>query len=123
MNQFEGLITFERQIFHEYSTTSLTASPYVAIGSDNVQQKVAIEILCEIRFIRKEEVGSEYIPSHCGLEMVDFLCSMVAGETRLEEYKTKYTTLADVELGTFLNIRFEDGEVISLYDIVMEKIC
>lgn len=48
---------------------------------------------------------------------------MVAGETRLEEYKTKYTTLADVESGTFLNIRFEDGEVISLYDIVMEKIC
>ena len=32
---------------------------------------------------------------------------MVAGETRLEEYKTKYTTLADVELGTFLNICFE----------------
>ena len=56
MNQFEGLITFERQIFHEYSINSLTASPYVVIGSDNVQQKVAIEILCEIRFIRKEEV-------------------------------------------------------------------
>lgn len=47
---------------------------------------------------------------------------MIAGETRLKEYKTKYTTLADVELGTFLNIRFEDGEVISFYDIVMEKI-
>lgn len=95
----------------------------VAIGSDNVQQKVAIEMLDEIRFIRKEEVGSEYIPSHCGLEIVDFLCSMIAGETRLKEYKTKYTTLADVESGTFLNIRFEDGEVISFYDIVMEKIC
>ena len=122
MNQFEGLITFERQIFHEYSITSLTASPYVVIGSDNVQQKVAIEILCEIRFIRKEEVGSEYIPSHRGWEIVDFLCSMVAGETRLEEYKTKYTTLADVKSCTFLNIRFEDGEVISLYDIVMEKL-
>ena len=48
---------------------------------------------------------------------------MIAGETRLKEYKTKYTTLADVESGTFLNIRFEDGEVISFYDIVMEKIC
>lgn len=95
----------------------------VAIGSDNVQQKVAIEMLDEIRFIRKEEVGSEYIPSHCGLEIVDFLCSMIAGETRLKEYKTKYTALADVESGTFLNIRFEDGEVISFYDIVMEKIC
>ena len=65
----------------------MTTSPYVAIGSDNVQQKVAIEILDEIRFIRKEEVGSEYIPSHCGLEIVDFLCSMVVRETRLEEYK------------------------------------
>ena len=48
---------------------------------------------------------------------------MVSGKTRLEEYKTKYTTLADVESGTFLNIYFEDGEVISFYDIVMEKIC
>ena len=48
---------------------------------------------------------------------------MIAGETRLEEYKTKYTPLADVESGTFLNIHFEDGEVISFYDIVMEKIC
>lgn len=66
MNQFEGLITFERQIFHEYSITSLTARSYVAIGSDNVQQKVAVEILDEIRFIRKKEVRSEYIPSHCG---------------------------------------------------------
>ena len=47
---------------------------------------------------------------------------MIAGETRLKEYKTKYTTLADVESGTFLNIRFEDGEIISFYDIVMEKI-
>lgn len=35
-------------------------------GSDNVQQKVAIEILYEIRFIRKGEVESGYIPSHCG---------------------------------------------------------
>ena len=48
---------------------------------------------------------------------------MIVGETRLEEYKTKYTTLADVELGTFLNIRFEDAEVVSFYDIVMDKIC
>lgn len=48
---------------------------------------------------------------------------MIVGGTRLEEYKTKYTTLANVESGTFLNIRFEDGEVISFYDIVMEKIC
>ena len=123
MKQFEGLITFERQIFHKYSITSLTASPYVVIGSDNVQQKVAIEILCEIRFIRKEEVRSEYIPSHCGLEMVDFLCSMIAGKTRLEESRTLYPTIADIELGTFLNIRFEDGEIISFYDSVMEKIC
>lgn len=38
----------------------------MAIGSDNVQQKVAVEILDEIRFIRKKEVRSEYIPSHCG---------------------------------------------------------
>ena len=48
---------------------------------------------------------------------------MIAGETRLEEYKTKYTSLADVESGTLLNIHFEDGEIISFYDIVMEKIC
>ena len=47
---------------------------------------------------------------------------MIVGETRLEEYKTKYTPLADVELGTFLNISFEDGEVISFYDIVKEQI-
>ena len=92
-------------------------------GSDNVQQKVAIEILYEIRVIRKGKVENGYFPSHCGWEIVDFLCSMVAGETRLEEYKTKYTTLADVESGTFFNIRFEDAEVVSFYDIVMEKIC
>lgn len=48
---------------------------------------------------------------------------MVAGETRLEEYKKRYSVLTEVELGSFLNIRFEDAEVVSFYDIVMEKIC
>ena len=54
--------------------------------------------------------------------MVDFLCSKIAGETRLEESQTRYPTLVDVESGTFLNIHFEDGEIISFYDSVMEKI-
>lgn len=94
----------------------------VAIGSDNVQQDVAVEILDEIRFIRKEEVGSQHTPSHCGLEIVDFLCSMIAGETRLEEYKKSYPSLSVIPTGTFLNIQFEDGEVIEFYDIVMEKV-
>lgn len=53
--------------------------------------------------------------------MVDFLCSKIAGETRLEESQTRYP-LVDVESGTFLNIHFEDGEIISFYDSVMEKI-
>ena len=31
---------------------------------------------------------------------------------RLEEYKTMFTTLGNVDKAIFLNIRFEDGEVI-----------
>lgn len=54
--------------------------------------------------------------------MVDFLCSMMAGKTRLEESQTLYPTIADVELGTFFNICFEDGKIISFYDSVMEKL-
>ena len=50
----------------------MNARPYVAIGSDNVQQKAAVEILDEIRFIRKEEVGREYVPSYCGLKLLTF---------------------------------------------------
>ena len=94
----------------------------MVIGHENVQQEVTVEVLDEIWFIRKEEIGSEYIPSHCGLEMVDFLCSMMAGKTRLEESQTLYPTIADVELGTFFNICFEDGKIISFYDSVMEKL-
>ncbi|MBF0777432.1 glycine/betaine ABC transporter substrate-binding protein [Streptococcus cuniculi] len=93
----------------------------VAIGSDNVRQDVAVEVLDEIRFIRKEEVGSKHTPSHCGLEIVDFLCSMIAGETRLEEYKKIHSDLS-VDEGEFLNIKFEDGEIVKFYDIVMERI-
>lgn len=94
----------------------------VAIGSDNVKQSVAVEILDEIRFIRKEEVGNAYIPSHCGLEIVDFLCSMISGETRLEEYKKDNEGLKGLEKGEFLNIKFEDGETIEFYDTVMNKL-
>ena len=47
---------------------------------------------------------------------------MIAGETRLEEYKTLYPTIADVESGTFFNICFENGKIISFYDSVMEKL-
>lgn len=93
----------------------------VSVGSDNVQQNVAVEVLDEIRFIRKEEVGSKYIPSHCGLELVDFLCSMIAGETRLEEYKKIYSNF-EIDKGTFLNIKFMDGSSVDFYDIVMSKI-
>lgn len=76
----------------------------------------------EIRFIRKEEVGNAYVPSHCGLEIVDFLCSMISGETRLEEYKKDNEGLKGLEKGQFLNIKFEDGETIEFYDTVMNKL-
>lgn len=41
------------------------------IGCDNVHQEVVLEILDKMRFIRKEEIESEYIPNHCGLGIVD----------------------------------------------------
>ncbi|WP_455490181.1 hypothetical protein [Granulicatella sp.] len=41
----------------------------------------------------------------------------------MEEYKTLYPTIADVESGTFFNIIcFENGKIISFYDSVMEKL-
>lgn len=46
---------------------------------------------------------------------------MIAGETRLEEYKTIFTTLVNVDKAIFINIHFEDGEIISFYDSVMGK--
>lgn len=96
----------------------------IAIGSDNVQSKIATEVLDEIRFIRKEEVGHDYVPNHCGLEVVDFLCSMIAGETRLLEYLNigALNDLDEIKEGSFANLHFNDGTTIDFYEIIARKI-
>ena len=95
----------------------------ITVGSDNVREKTASEVLDEIRFIRKEEVGHDLIPSHCGLEIVDMLCSMISGETRLKEYKKIGVIGTDDGLneGDFLNLKFPDDEVIEFKSIIDEK--
>ncbi|EUJ39506.1 abortive bacteriophage infection resistance protein [Listeria weihenstephanensis FSL R9-0317] len=54
----------------------------MATGSERINTKAANELLDEIRFIRKEEVGSYCEPSHAGLEVVDFICSLLASDIR-----------------------------------------
>lgn len=95
----------------------------ITVGSDNVREKTASEVLDEIRFIRKEEVGHELTPSHCGLEIVDMLCSMISGETRLKEYRNIGVLETDENLnsGDFINLQFPDGEVIEFKSIIDEK--
>lgn len=95
----------------------------ITVGSDNVREKTASEVLDEIRFIRKEEVGHDFVPSHCGLEIVDMLCSMISGETRLKEYKKigAIGTDDDLNEGDFLNLKFPDDEVIEFKSIIAEK--
>lgn len=96
----------------------------ITVGSDNVREKTSAEILDEIRFIRKEEVGHNFIPSHCGLELVDMLCSMIAGETRLKEYK-RIGLLEDeniLKTGDFINLKFPDGDVIEFDSIIEDKL-
>lgn len=96
----------------------------ITVGSDNVNQKVSSEILDEIRFIRKEEVGSDFIPNHCGLEVVDMFCSMLAGETRLKEYQNidAFSEEFEYKAGDFINLKFSDGEVIEFESIIKDKI-
>lgn len=96
----------------------------ITVGSDNVREKTSAEILDEIRFIRKEEVGHSFIPSHCGLELVDMLCSMIAGETRLKEYKRLglVDTDSNLEPGDFINLKFPDGDVIEFETLIEDKL-
>lgn len=96
----------------------------ITVGSDIVKSETAVEILDEIRFIRKEEVGHDYMPNHCGLEVVDFLCSMIAGEMRLEEYINKgiiNKASPEMKKGNFINLNFFDGEKIK-FDFILDKI-
>lgn len=95
----------------------------ITIGSDNVNQKTSSEILDEIRFIRKEEVGHNFTPSHCGLEIVDMLCSMIAGETRLKEYKQTGSIKSNSQItsGDFINLKFQDGDIIEFESIIESK--
>ncbi|ULG74218.1 hypothetical protein [Macrococcus brunensis] len=103
-----------KMAFHECLTT----------GTERFKQETVVDLLDEIRFIRKEEVGSANNPPHCGSEVVDFLCSLVCSGTRIaylnkigiiskEEYpKIKYTTL-----------NFEEGlSDIPFQDIIDEKL-
>ena len=95
----------------------------ITVGSDNVREKHAVEILDEIRFIRKEEVGHDLIPNHCGLELVDMLCSMISGETRFEEYKKMglVSDESDLKSGDFINLKFPDEEIIDFKSILDRK--
>lgn len=96
----------------------------VAMGSDTVNANTTAEILDEIRFIRKEEVGHKYTPNHCGLEIVDLLCSMIAGETRAEKYIEQNIidkTESDFKPGSFINLKFSDGEEIK-FDFILDRI-
>lgn len=99
----------------------------LTVGTDTVNQDVVAEVLDEIRFIRKEEVGHGHSPNHCGLEVVDFLCSMISCETRLKHYKDIGlipTDDRDIEFqeGYFGNIRVEDQYFVDFWEIMKDKI-
>ncbi|PKG48712.1 MULTISPECIES: hypothetical protein [unclassified Planococcus (in: firmicutes)] len=104
-----------KMAFHECLTT----------GTERFEQKTAVKLLDEIRFIRKEEVGSGNIPPHCGSELVDFLCSLVCSETRVS-YLTKIGVISqeDFPKGKYSTLIFEEEELedISFEDIIEDKL-
>lgn len=95
----------------------------VTTGSDTVKSETVVKILDEIRFIRKDEVGYKKNPNHCGLEVVDLLCSMISAENRLKEYKKTLNLQEHSELseGKFINLHFEDGDIIK-FDSLLNKV-
>ncbi|TDL94372.1 hypothetical protein [Macrococcus carouselicus] len=96
----------------------------LAIGTDRFSQKTAVKVLDEIRFIRKEEVGSKNNPPHCGSEVVDFLCSLVCSETRVS-YLTKIGVISseDFPPGKYATLVFEEElEEITFKDMIEEKL-
>lgn len=104
-----------KMAFHECLTT----------GTERFEQKTAVKLLDEIRFIRKEEVGSGNIPPHCGSELVDFLCSLVCSETRVS-YLTKMGVISkeDFSKGKYSTLIFEEEELeaISFENIIEDKL-
>lgn len=103
-----------KMAFHECLTT----------GTERFTQKTAVKLLDEIRFIRKEEVGSGNLPPHCGSELVDFLCSLVCSETRVS-YLTKMGVISkeDFPKGKYSTLIFEgELEKITFADIIESRL-
>lgn len=86
-------------------------------GSESFIADSCTHMLEELRFVRKEEVGSIHHPSHCGLELVDFLCSNVAGSSRIKYLNNKLNL--NIDTNTF---RFDvDGTIIDFQDVIEKK--
>lgn len=93
------------------------------VGTRDFNSKTTNKILDEIRFIKKDEVGHKYLPSHAGMEVVDFLCSLIACSTRLEYLKgigviDDKSCEEKFNREAYINIQFEDGRSVSFSDII-----
>ncbi|TDM05177.1 hypothetical protein [Macrococcus lamae] len=100
--------------FHECLTT----------GTERFVQETAVALLDEIRFIRKEEVGSGNNPPHCGSEVVDFLCSLVCTGTRIDYlHKNSVISKEDFPKAKYTTLSFEQNlSDISFQDIIEDKL-
>ena len=100
----------------------------LTIGTERFLQETAVKLLDEIRFIRKEEVGSEYTPPHCGSEVVDFICSLVCTLTRYEFLKARgFIDEKSVTINDYVNFKFieyEDQDVdgVDFKELLNEKL-
>ena len=95
--------------FQARSELKLAYNHSLSMGTENFPSEVAVSLLDEIRFIRKEEVGSKQEVTHAGLEIIDFLCAIVASQLRFNWFKKNNSTLNDSELENDYLI-FEDAE-------------
>lgn len=89
----------------------------ISHGSESFYSTACYEMLDELRFIRKEEVSNLCSPSHCGLELVDFLCSNIARYHRIEYLNSKVSIPIDNNAFLF-NV---NGEIIDFQSAIEKK--
>lgn len=114
--------------FDEKTNLKMAFNEALTIGTERFLQETAAKLLDEIRFIRKEEVGSEYTPPHCGGELVDFICSIICTITRFEILQeNQFIEEGIMDINNFTTFKFidyedEDNEGVNFYDILKEKL-
>lgn len=114
--------------FDEKTNLKMAFNEALTVGTERFLQETSAKLLDEIRFIRKEEVGSEYSPPHCGGELVDFICSMICTITRFETLKDKhYLSDDEMDINDYTTFKFidyeeEDNDGVNFYEVLKNNL-